>query len=345
MLVLASDYEDQLLGNYEITEKAMREAYAKCSRGESNTVSPDELRFVVEPYNTPKFWELLKEADGLICAFIPVDESFLAKAPSLKMISVNATGYNALAMDALKSHHVSMSHIVSYCTREVAEHAIAMMLALNKNFPQYGYAIHKEKKWKYMDLVPGRTVDHLTLTIFGLGRIGQMSATLANALGMKVQAVDPYLPKEIAEKCHVALVDKKEAMDTSDVIINHMVLNDVTKCYFDQEFFDGLKKHPIFINVGRGGSVDEGALQRALEHGEVRAAGLDVLMEEDPDLNRCPFVQMENVILTPHSAFYSEDSNRALEEISGSSMGQFLAGYTKDIQGYIAWDCETGDGK
>lgn len=332
MLVLASDYKEQLLGNYEITEKAMREAYTKC-HGKMK-----ELHFVVEPYDTPKFWDLLEKADGLITAFLTIDDAFLDKAPNLKMISVDATGYNSLDMESLKKHHVSMSHIVSYCTREVAEHAIAMMLALNKNLPQYTSAIQKEKKWRYMDIPPGRTIDHLTLTIFGLGRIGQMTAKLANTLGMKVQAVDPYLTKELAAKFQVQLVDKKEALESTDVIINHMVLNEATKDYFNKEFFRNLKKHPIFINVGRGGSVDEKALQEALENGFIRSAGLDVLVDENPKLECCPFVDMENVILTPHSAFYSEDSNRALEEISGSSMGKYFAGHFDDIQGFIG--CE-----
>ena len=327
MLVLASDFKGQLLGSYELTEKALREAYGK--QGER-----EELLFLVEPYDTPRFWELLKKADGLITAFLPIDEAFLKRAPKLKMIAVNASGYNSLDMEALKNHGVSMSHIVSYCTREVSEHAIAMMLALNKNFPQYGYAIQQEKRWKYMELPPRRTVNHLTLTIFGLGQIGRMTAELAKSLGMKVQAVDPYLPKEVADACGVTLVDKKNAMETSDVIINHMALSEQTKNYFNQEFFEGLARKPIFINVGRGGSVDEMALLRALEEGFLYAAGLDVLEEENPNLENCPLVGREDILLTPHSAFYSEDSNGALEEVSGSSMGYFLSGQYDRIQGF-----------
>lgn len=331
MIVLASDYEDQLLNSYEITKQSVIEGFGLSE-------SKEEISFYVEPYDTPRFWELLEKATGLITAFITVDDAFLDKAPNLKMISVNATGYNSLDMDALKRHGVAMSHITSYCTREVSEHAITLMLALNKNLPQYADEICVRKKWKYMDLAPRRTVDHLTLTIFGFGRIGRETSKLANALGMKVQAVDPYVKEDDAKEYDVKMVDLEEALKTSDVVINHMVLNASTANYFNKEFFEGLKKKPIFINVGRGGSVDEQALLEALQNGSICSAGLDVLTDEDPDIGNCPFAKMSNVLLTPHSAFYSEDSNRALEEISGRSMGMFLAGNTDKIPGFIG--CE-----
>ena len=180
MIVLASDYEDQLLNSYELTKEAVEKAY-KGHGGE-------KLEFLVEPYGTPEFWRILQQATGLITAFLPVDRAFLEKAPNLRFISVNATGYNSLDMEALADHGVAMSHITSYCTREVAEHAISMLMALNKRMPEYHDDICRKKKWKYMDRAPRRTLDHLTLTIFGLGRIGRMTAKLANALGMTVQA-------------------------------------------------------------------------------------------------------------------------------------------------------------
>ncbi|MBR1650146.1 MAG: C-terminal binding protein [Lachnospiraceae bacterium] len=334
MIVLASDYKDQLINSYEVTKQAVIEGF--CSgKSEIAEESDSNIRFYVEPYGTPRFWDILREADGLITAFINVDDAFLEKAPKLKMISVNATGYNSLDLDALKRHGVAMSHITSYCTREVSEHAITMMLALNKNLPQYADEILVQKKWKYMDLPPRRTVDHLTVTIFGFGQIGRMTAKLANAIGAKVQAVDPYVKEEVAKELNVTMVSPEEALESSDVVINHMILNESTSNYFDKDFFQGLKRQSIFINVGRGGSVDEGALLDALKKGLICSAGLDVLADEDPDIEKCPFAGMSNVILTPHSAFYSEDSNRALEEISGRSMGMFLAGNIADIQGFI----------
>ena len=326
MIVLASDYEDQLLNSYEVTKEAIIKGLGSTSA---------ELEFYVEAYGTEKFWDLLSKADGLITAFIPVDNEFLNKAPKLKFISVNATGYNSIDLIALSLHRVEMSHITSYCTREVAEHAISMVMALNKMMPEDHYDICREKKWKYMDRAPRRTVNHLTLTIFGLGRIGQVTAKLANALGMKVQAVDPYATKKQAFECNAKLVTKEVALETSDVIINHMVLNDSTRYYFNEEFFEKLKRKPIFVNVGRGGSVSEKALLEALESGKIASAGLDVLEDENPNLEKCPFVGLPNVLLTPHSAFYSEDSNRELEVISGRNMGMYLAGNMDKIQGLI----------
>ncbi len=325
MIVLASDYKEQLLKSYDTTKDSLIRAL------NSEELTP--VSFYVEPYDTPKFWDILSKADGLITAFLPINENFLEKAPKLKAISVNATGYSTLDMEALTKHGVMMRHITSYCTREVAEHAIAMMLSLNKNFLQYSYEINSLKKWKYMDLSPRRTVNHLTLTIFGLGQIGKMTASLANALGMKVQAFDPYVDRSTAQKNNVDLVDLITALETSDVIINHMVLTDSNRNFFNEDFFVRLKKRPIFINVGRGKSVDEKALLSALEKEYIYAVGLDVLESEDPDMNNCPFTGMKNVLLTPHSAFYSEESNRALEEISGENMGIMLKELSKSFSG------------
>ncbi|MBQ5475865.1 MAG: C-terminal binding protein, partial [Lachnospiraceae bacterium] len=98
-----------------------------------------------------------------------------------------------------------------------------------------------------------------------------------------------------------------------------------------EDAFVKMKRRPIFINVGRGGSVDEQALVNALNRGLIRGAGIDVLEEENPDLNICSLLHRKNVIITPHSAFYSQESIEKLQRISGANLGYFLAGKNEEI--------------
>ena len=153
---------------------------------------------------------------------------------------------------------------------------------------------------------------------------------------MEVLAVDPYVAKnpqcvEEAAKYKISVVTAQEALDRADIITNHMNLTEENYHFFNEEAFSKMKKHPIFINVGRGGSVDEKALVHALDTKQIRAAGLDVLEDENPDLENCSLTGRENVIITPHSAFYSSESIEKLQIISGANMGYYLAGKYNNI--------------
>ena len=310
MRVLISDYKEQMEADYSLTIHKLKEILSDCT-------------VVVEPYGSEAFYSELEKADGMITAFLPVEESLLVKAPNLKCISQSSVGYSNVDLEALKKHGTALCHIREYCTREVAEHAISLMLALNHNLKKYDESVEKDT-WSYQIAPPQRTINHKTLAIFGFGKIGRQTAVLAQALGMKVLAVDPYVPKSDGEKYNVNLCERKEALEKADIIINHMALNEENYHYFNNDSFLEMKKHPIFINVGRGGCVDEAALKEALDRGQIRGAGLDVLEEENPNLSKCPFKSMDNVILTPHAAFYSKDSIESLHNISAANLAWFL---------------------
>lgn len=311
MQVLISDYKEQMEPDYSLTMEAVREQI------------PD-IEVCVEAYGTPDFYKALENADGLITAFIPVDEELLGKAPRLKCVSQNAAGYSNVDVEALQRRGISLYYIREYCTREVAEHAISMLLALNHQLIGYRCRMEDKGEWQYQSIPAGRTLNHQTLAIFGLGRIGRMTASLALALGMKVLAVDPYVSPLALADSGIRLVSGKEALAKADAVINHMALTKENYHYFDAKTFAQMKKTPVFINVGRGGCVDEQALADALDTGLIRAAGLDVLESENPDMQHCPFLHRDNVIMTPHSAFYSQDSIKALHRISGQNMAEGL---------------------
>lgn len=311
MYILISDYKDQMESDYTMTTDVILKA------------APG-AQIAIEPYGTPAFYEALEKADGLITAFIPVNEALLEKAPHLKCVSQNAAGYSNVDTEALKKRGIELRYIREYCTREVAEHAISMMLALNRSFKKYEKRMEKYHEWQYQKVAPCRTINRQTLAIFGLGKIGKTTAALAKALGMQIIAVDPFVTKEQAIAAGASLVTKETALAQADIIINHMALTQENYHYFDEEAFAGMKQQPIFINVGRGGCVEEDALLHALDNGMVRAAGLDVLEAENPDMENCPFLHRDNVIVTPHCAFYSEESIKALHEVSAGNLMEVL---------------------
>ncbi len=322
MHVLISDYKEQMEQDYTMTIAAIREVLPEAS-------------FAIEPYDTPKFYDELEKADGLITAFIPVDKSLLSHAKNLRCISQNAVGYSNVEVEEVKKRNIALCHIEEYCTREVAEHAIALMMALNHNLKAYAYDMRKNKNWLYQNAPLQETLDHKCLVIFGYGRIGRVTASLAKGLGMKVAAVDPYVTKEEMEKASVTKMETEEALKNADVIINHMALTSENRYFFAEETFEKMERSPLFINVGRGGCVKEEALLHALDTKRIAAAGLDVLEEENPDLSKCPFLEKENVILTPHSAFYSKNSIEKLHKISGHNLAYYLAGEADQVEGLL----------
>lgn len=195
---------------------------------------------------------------------------------------------------------------------------IMLMLALRKRLPYLQRRVNLEKVWETASLetLGIKGIWGQTIGLVGLGKIGKAVAQRAAAFGMEVIAYDPFIPDSDFEKVGARKVELDYLLENSDVVSSHMDLNDTNVNFFGDAEFDKMKKKPIFLNVSRGGEVDEGALLRALDTGKILAAGLDVLVSESPNLEECPFIGREDCIVTPHSAFYSDDSIEACERIS-----------------------------
>lgn len=278
--------------------------------------------------------EILKDVEGILTAYLMVDAAFLDHTPNLKVISLMSTGYNTIDVAECKRRGIAVVNVEDYCTEEVATHTIALMLALVRNLKNYDMNVHNGI-WTFGIPEEVSRVSMLTLTIFGYGKIGKKVAKLAQAFGMRIGVVSEHLTKEQAKEDGVELFTKEQAWKESDIISNHMALSLKTEKYFDSIFFNELEKNPFFINVGRGGSVDEPALLEALDLGLIRGAGLDVMEEETPDLTESPFLNRKNVILTPHAAFYSNRSMQALSEIACDNLLYALQGKKEQVKGYV----------
>ena len=153
---------------------------------------------------------------------------------------------------------------------------------------------------------------------------------------MQILAVDPFLTGDAAKEAGVVSVSAEEAIREADIITNHMNLTEENYHFFDEEKFRKMERKPIFINVGRGACVDEAALVKALDEGLIRGAGLDVLEAEKPELNGNPLLGRPNVILTPHSAFYLDDSMNRLQSISADNLVYALKGDYEKVMKFVA---------
>lgn len=268
----------------------------------------------VYPYdNQMEFNDKLKEFDVLLTAFLPIDEALLVNQPKLKGIAVNATGTDTIDKEAAKAKDIKVLPLFNYSTEDVANQTLALILLLNQKLKAHTQNIENDI-WRYHDVGTINRLGAQTLGLIGFGRIAQAVNKRAQAFGMKVIAVDPFIDPEIALANNVELVDLEAIKARADVISLHLFATKENESMLDWAFFSSLQRNPLLINVARGSLVDEGALIRALDEGLVRGAGLDVLSSEKPDLNHHPLLHRTNVQLTPHAAFYSEQSIEYLQK-------------------------------
>ena len=193
MKILISDYRASMMPSHDYEIQVLRKGL------------PDAEIEVYE-YSDEKraeFYEKLQNTNALLTAFIRMDREALEHAPNLQVISINATGYDCVDLPEATKRSIGVCPVGEYCTWDVAEHTIALMLALNKNLKEYTYDIEKKHVWEYsISNIPTRILNQ-TLGIFGFGKIGKAVAKMARGLGMQVIAMDIADKKEEAEKLGV----------------------------------------------------------------------------------------------------------------------------------------------
>ena len=324
MKIVIADYPELLMPTHDLEKARLLKGLG------------EDTEIVVYEYadaRREEFLNLMADADALLAGFIPIDDAAMARMPKLKIISINATGYNVVDLEAANRRRIAVCPVGEYCTIDVAEHTIAMMLSLVKNLKAYSNAIDRRHFWDYQVVAPNQRIKDMTLGIFGLGKIGTSVAMRARALGMRVIAYDKYVNHIYAERFYVHLTDDPgEIFEQADVICNHMMQTEENRDFFNMAAFRRMKKRPYLINAGRGAAVVEEDLLAARDAGLLRGAGLDVLRDEHPDaLARNPLVDRDNVIITPHSAFYSTSALEDLQIISSDNIVHYLLGAPEKV--------------
>jgi D-3-phosphoglycerate dehydrogenase len=234
-------------------------------------------------------------------------------------------GVDTVDVAAASTAGIMVTNVPDYCIDEVSDHTLALMLALARGVVRAMPAT-LAGMWDLETVRPLHRLRGQTLALIGFGRIGRAVAAKASPLGLRILAYDPYLPPDVIRAGGAEPAHLPTALREADILSIHVPLTAVTRHLVDSAALEQMKSSAFLVNTARGALVDTVALTTALKRGRLAGAALDVLESEPPpddlELRRLP-----NVILTPHSAFYSEESliesqTRAAEEVARVLRGE-----------------------
>ncbi len=253
----------------------------------------------------------MARAEAVIVRATPIDEEFLALSPSLAVVARHGVGYDQVDVPALTRRGIPLTVTADANALSVAEHALALMLALAKGLREFDTNT-RAFKWSSTDAPPAVDLAGMTVLVVGFGRIGGRVARLCGAFGMDVLVHDPNVPMNTVKGAgfrHARTLD--EGLAQADWVTLHCPAMPQTRGMVDERFCAAMKPGARLVNTARGTLVKEAALAAALRTGQVAAAGLDVF-EVEPVASENPFFGLPNVLMTPHSAAGTEQGMRRM---------------------------------
>ena len=255
--------------------------------------------------------EAAKNVHAMTVRGAKITKRIMDEAPDLMVVSRHGVGYDAVDLNTLNDRGIPLCIAVHSNMVSVAEQAMALLLALSKDIFYYDNVTRKND---WTDRFPTRAIDieGKNLLIVGFGRIGRQVAKRALGFDMKVYGYDPYVDNKVFRDAGVETVsDYNAALKKMDVVTIHCMKTVETTNMFSNAQFKDMKTDSFLVNCARGGIVDETALYKALTTGEIKGAGLDVLLSE-PSSADLPLFKLSNVILSPHIAGVTVESTRRM---------------------------------
>lgn len=275
--------------------------------------------------------------DAILAGSEPYTPAVLASNPKLRVLSRYGVGFDAINLAECDARRIVVATTPGCNHHAVAEHAIAMLMAIGRGFPR----CDQEVRRAVWTRVSRPRIMGSTLGLLGLGRIGQAAATRGLGLGMTVVAYDPMPPAHFLAQHPVRSVSLEELLNVSDYVSLHLPVLPSTKHIINAQTIAQMKDGAVLINTARGPLVDEDALIQALRSGKLRAAGLDVF-ETEPLPATSPFLQMDNVLLSGHVAGLDDESHAstcvmAAENILLLHQGNWPAERIQNLKGVTDW--------
>ncbi len=267
---------------------------------------------------------LAPTVDGILTCWKPVTANVITAAEKCKVIARYGIGLDNIDVELATEHGIVVTNVPAYCIDEVSTHAMGLLLACTRKIARFDRSV-KADIW---DPNIGPQIYRLcgkVLGIVGFGNIGQAIVSKAKAFGLTVTVYSPRTSSEAIQKQGAEKVSFQELLKTSDFISIHAPLTAETEHMFSHTEFREMKTTAYLINTSRGGIVDTAALAAALQNGEIAGAGLDVLETEPPQSNDA-LPTFDNVVITPHAAFISEESILELEVTAATCVAQVLTG-------------------
>jgi D-3-phosphoglycerate dehydrogenase len=260
-----------------------------------------------------------QDAEGLINQYAPLTRKVLSSLKNCKIIVRYGVGVDNVDLKAASELGIQVCNVPDYGVEEVSDHALALIFNLVRKITQLSNDV-KQGNWAFEISRPIRRINELKLGVVGMGRIGSALARKAKGMGWKTLTHDFQSSPHNFE---FELVDLDILLSQSDIISIHIPLNQDTHHMFNEAVFNKMKDSAIIINTSRGPLINETDLCQALRKGKLAGAALDVLETEPPRKDH-PLFKLDNVIITPHAAWYSEESARELKRKAAEEAGEFL---------------------
>ena len=282
-----------------------------------------ELRMAKSP-SPEDILAVAKDADAILVTYAKLTRDILMQLTKCKAIGRFGLGVDNIDLVAAGEKGIQVNYVPDYCIHEVSDHALALLLALARKVPQSNKLV-QSARWEVPPLTPMHRLTGRVLGLVGFGNIPRMLAPKAKALGLKVVAYDPFAKAELFKEAGVESVSFDQLLAMSDFVSVHAPLMPETRGLMNAAAFGKMKKGAMIINTARGPLIDEAALLAALDSGQLGGAALDVITTE-PMPKDSPLLGRDNLILTPHTAFYSVEALNELQTKCASDVARVLSG-------------------
>ncbi|PLC50731.1 hydroxyacid dehydrogenase [Pollutimonas subterranea] len=291
-------------------ELAMLDGHADVIYGQGK--APEELQ------------ELLRDADAVLNCYTRLSEDMVNGMQKCKIIARSGIGVDTVPVGLATQKGIKVTNVPDYCIDEVADHTLALMLALRRGIDQ-GATQARQGLWNLKGLTPIHRNAGCKLGLIGFGNIAQAVAKRARTFKFEIIVYDPFLSADAARAHEVKQVALEELLSQADVLSLHVPLNEHTQHMIGDAALRQIKPGAIVINTARGGLIDTKALLKALDEGRIAGAALDVL-EQEPPQDLQAISRTRNLMLTPHAAFYSVESEEELRTKSVAEIVRVLNG-------------------
>jgi len=262
------------------------------------------------------------DADGLLNQYAPITRKVMENLKNVKVIARYGVGVDNLDTKAATEKGIFVANVI-YDITDVADHTVGLILSLIRKIP-WIHGTTRIGEWDWRKFQPIPRLKGKTVGIIGFGRIGRKVAQRLKAFDVELIVYDPYLPPEVFENHNVTRVDFETILKSSDIITIHVPLTEETRYMLGANELEEMKRGAFLVNVSRGGIIDEKALCSTLRDGRIAGAALDVLEERLTRGN--PLLELSNVIITPHIAWYSTSSIAEIQEKAAKEVARALSG-------------------
>jgi D-3-phosphoglycerate dehydrogenase / 2-oxoglutarate reductase len=265
-----------------------------------------------------------RDADAILVTYAKLPGELLGQLTRCKAIGRFGLGVDNIDVPAAAARGIVVTYVPDYCMQEVSDHAMALLLSLARKVP-FSNKLVQAGRWEMPAVAPLRRLEGQVLGLIGFGNIPRALAPKAKAFGLKVVAYDPYAAKDVFASAGVESVSFDDLLARSDFISVHAPLMPATRGLVNAAAFAKMKRGALIVNTARGPLIDEPALVAALDSGHLGGAALDVVTTE-PLAKDSALLGRDNVILTPHTAFYSVEALEELQTKCASDVARVLSG-------------------